>query len=221
MGVKLAAMHDALAALTAEAGVTMILDPPSQDDGLPTIMPAPTIVNLIPTGNLDPAPIAPRRILVLGSGFVSAPLVEYLLRRPENSLTITSVSLAESERLAAGRPRCTALQVDVAVEDAALGALVAQNDIVISLLPAPFHPQVARHAIQHRRNMITASYVSPELASLQKEAAAAGIVILCECGVDPGIDHMSALELMDGLKTRGGVITSFSSGAQQDCLSLV
>lgn len=180
-------------------------------DEEPATVPRPTVC--IGATAVVPAivPGGQRRILVLGAGFVSAPLVEYMLRRPENLLTVTSVALSEAERLAAGRQRCTPLQLDVFKDDAAVGALVATHDIVVSLVPAPCHPAVARHAIAHRRHMVTASYISPEMAALDGAAKAAGIVIVNEAGLDPGIDHMSAMALMDGAKARGGVITSFSS----------
>ena len=116
--------------------------------------------------------------------------------------------------LARGKPgRVTPVTLDVFTEGDRLDALVAAHDLVVSLVPAPCHPAVARHAISHHRNMVTASYVSPEMAALHEAAAAAGIVILNETGLDPGIDHMSAMALIDAARARGGVITTFSSGA--------
>lgn len=186
----------------------MIVEPTSEEDAAA----AEAVARSLIAAPGAPPPLPRRRVLVLGAGYVSAPLVEYLLRRPENDITITAVALAEAERLAAGRQRCAARQLDVLSEDAALGALVAAHDIVISLVPAPCHPAVARHAIAHRRNMVTASYVSPEMSALHDAAAAAGIVILSEAGLDPGIDHMSAMALMDAARAHGGTITTFSSG---------
>ena len=205
----LAAVRESVASLVAAAGAEMIVEPPSEDE-----LPVAAVTHAVaPPRQAEAAPAAPRRrILVLGSGYVAAPLVEYLLRRPENAVTVTSVSLAEAERFAAGRPRCVARQLDVLAEDAALGALVAEHDLVVSLVPAPCHPAVARHAIAHHRHMVTASYVSPEMAALHEAAAAAGVVILNETGLDPGIDHMSAMALIDAARARGGVITAFSSG---------
>ena len=224
-GTKLAAILESVAALVGSVGVDMVVEPPSEDDAavaveggtLRPVLIAPPSSGLACAADILPLQLAMplRRILVLGAGYVSSPLVEYLLRRPDNQVTVTSVALAEATRLAAGRPRCVPLQLDVMSEDEALGALVASHDLVVSLVPAPCHPAVARHAIAHRRNMVTASYVSPEMSALHDAAAAAGIVILNEAGLDPGIDHMSAMALMDGARSRGGVITSFSSGESQ------
>jgi alpha-aminoadipic semialdehyde synthase len=161
----------------------------------------------IPRSVMVPA----KRVLVLGAGFVSGPLVEYLLRFPANHLTLASMIPGESDALAKGRARVAPIQLDVGRETERLSALVGQHDLVVSLVPAPCHPPIARMAIAHRKHMVTASYVSPEMRALQQEAAAAGIVILNEAGLDPGIDHMSALKLIDDAKDRGGIITGFSS----------
>ena len=88
---------------------------------------------------------------------------------------------------------------------------MSKCDIVVSLVPAAFHPPVARAAIKYKKNMVTASYVLPEMAALHDAAVAAGIVVLNEAGLDPGIDHMSAMKMIDDLKRAGGEITSFSS----------
>jgi alpha-aminoadipic semialdehyde synthase len=161
-----------------------------------------------------PRPLATssKRVLVLGAGFVSAPLVEYLLRRPANFLTVASVLPEEAQALARSNPtRVTPVACDVAREPEALSALVARHDLVVSLVPAFCHPPVARAAIAHRRHMVTASYVSPELRALHEQAAAAGVVIMNECGLDPGIDHMTAMRMIHAAQGEGGVVTSFSS----------
>jgi saccharopine dehydrogenase-like NADP-dependent oxidoreductase len=95
--------------------------------------------------------------------------------------------------------------------EARLEELVEQADVVISMLPALLHPVVARACVRHGRHLATASYVSPEIRELHDEAAAAGVTLLMECGLDPGLDHMSAMRAIAHIRARGGRITSFKS----------
>jgi saccharopine dehydrogenase-like NADP-dependent oxidoreductase len=92
-----------------------------------------------------------------------------------------------------------------------LDQLVSEHDVIVSLVPAPCHPAIARLAIKHHKNMVTASYISPEMRALHEEAVAAHIVILNESGLDPGIDHMSAKKMIDEAIAAGGTITGFTS----------
>lgn len=89
--------------------------------------------------------------------------------------------------------------------------LIQECDLVISLLPYALHPRIAQKCIEFRRNMVTASYMSPEMRSLHEQACQAGITILNEVGLDPGIDHLLAMECFDQVKSNGGKITSFVS----------
>jgi saccharopine dehydrogenase-like NADP-dependent oxidoreductase len=92
-----------------------------------------------------------------------------------------------------------------------LETLIQECDVAVSLLPATQHVQIAKLCVRHRRNMVTTSYVSPEMRELDREARASGVVILNELGVDPGIDHMSAMRVIDAVKAQGGRVTSFRS----------
>lgn len=92
-----------------------------------------------------------------------------------------------------------------------LDALISSHDLVISLVPAPCHPGIAKCAIKHHRHMVTASYISPEMRALHEAAAAAHVTILNEAGLDPGIDHMSAKKMIDEVQAAGGIITGFAS----------
>jgi saccharopine dehydrogenase-like NADP-dependent oxidoreductase len=94
---------------------------------------------------------------------------------------------------------------------AALDSLVKSHDLVVSLLPFTYHTKVAKVAISHHKNMLTASYVSPEMKALDAEAKQAGIIILNEMGLDPGIDHMSAMRIIDAVHQRNGKIDEFYS----------
>lgn len=152
-----------------------------------------------------------KRILLLGSGFVSGPVVEYLLRRVSNQVTVASMIKAEAEALAPGHARVHVVQLDVFKDTDKLRSMVGAHDIVISLVPAPCHPGIARMAIDAGKHMVTASYVSPDMRALHDDASRAGVTILNEAGLDPGIDHMSAMKLIDDARAAGGVITRFSS----------
>jgi saccharopine dehydrogenase (NADP+, L-glutamate forming) len=89
--------------------------------------------------------------------------------------------------------------------------IIAAADIVVSLLPPGFHPLVALRCLEGNKHFITASYVSPELTAFDGEARSKGLVFLNECGLDPGIDHLSAMKVIDGIRDQGGIITSFES----------
>jgi len=151
-----------------------------------------------------------RRVLILGAGLVSRPIVEFFLNELPSDVTVASLLPEEANKLIGGHPRGKSLALDVTDENA-VAALVEQTDLVVSLVPYAFHVSIARQAIHHRKPMITASYVSPEMRALDGEARAAGIPILNEVGLDPGIDHMSAMRLIDDVQGRGGRVSRFES----------
>eukprot|EP00762_Andalucia_godoyi_P001925 ANDGO_06073.mRNA.1 Alpha-aminoadipic semialdehyde synthase len=157
---------------------------------------------------------AVRRILVLGSGFVSAGLVHYFAELSRNQLTIASNILEQAQKLVDEFAPTTARAVLLDLEDSVvLQSLVSKHDIVISLLPATLHVRVAEVCIREKKSLITTSYISPELASLDSAARDAGIVILNEVGLDPGIDHCSAKMVIDQIHSKGGKVISFTSFA--------
>jgi saccharopine dehydrogenase-like NADP-dependent oxidoreductase len=150
------------------------------------------------------------RVLLLGAGLVTRPLVRYLLDQPDLEMTIATRTVSKAENLIDGHPRGRALKL--LVDDAAaLARLVAEHDLSISLLPYQYHVQVAQLCIEHRKQMVTTSYISPEMNALDAPAREAGVTILNEIGVDPGIDHMSAMRVIHDVERRGGKVTSFSS----------
>jgi saccharopine dehydrogenase (NADP+, L-glutamate forming) len=150
-----------------------------------------------------------KKILVLGAGMVAGPLIRYLLERGY-VLTVTSLVLEDAVKLIAGNENGVARTLDLKDEEA-LSSLVGAHDLVISLVPYSYHPLVANHCLQQRKNLITASYVSPEMEAFHQEASARGLVFLNEIGLDPGIDHMSAMRIIDDVHRRGGKIRHFSS----------
>ncbi|KAF9909683.1 hypothetical protein BX616_011078 [Lobosporangium transversale] len=152
----------------------------------------------------------PKKVLLCGSGFVAGPLVDYLLRDSNISITIASNSEVEATSLALGKPNTKVVPLDVK-DNNTMASLVKDSDIVVSFVPAPFHPIIAEHCIQNKKNMVTASYISPAMHALNEKASRAGITIMNEIGLDPGIDHLSAMKMIDEVKAEGGKVTSFVS----------
>ena len=151
-----------------------------------------------------------KRILVLGAGLVAKPLVDYLATWNGFRLTVADIDLSKAEALTREYDNAVALCLD-ANDQAKLDELIAAHDLAVSLLPAPAHPSVARTCIRHAKPMATASYISPEMKALDADARTAGITIMNECGVDPGLDHMSALRVIHRVAERGGKVISFRS----------
>ncbi len=151
-----------------------------------------------------------RSVLILGAGLVARPAVRYLLNLPGVHVTVASRTVARARDLVQDDERGRAVAFNVDDHDA-LDALVAQHDLAVSLLPAQRHPEVAEACLRHRRHMATTSYIGPAMRALDTQAREAGLVFLNECGVDPGIDHMSAMRIFDGVRQRGGRITVFKS----------
>jgi len=151
-----------------------------------------------------------KKVLVLGAGLVTRPLVRYLLDQPDFTVTMASRTVSKAERLIAGHPDGTALTL-LADDTEKLEGLISEHDLSISLLPAPLHPVVAGLCIKHSKQMVTTSYVSEKMQSFDGPARQAGVMILNEIGVDPGIDHMSAMRIIHDVERRGGRVVSFKS----------
>jgi len=150
-----------------------------------------------------------KKILVLGAGLVCKPGVEYLLKR-RYPVTVASRTLAKAEKIVHGFPNGKALQVMVE-EKETLESLVRENDIIVSLLPWIHHLTVARACLALGKPMATTSYVSDDMRKLDDEARSKGLLFLNEIGIDPGVDHMSAMRIIDGVHAQGGKIRHFYS----------
>lgn len=150
-----------------------------------------------------------KKVLLLGAGLVSKPLVRYLLKNGY-SVTVASRTVSKAQALLDGHPNGRAKEWTVD-DKPALKNLVQEADLAVSLLPAAHHVMVAEECIAQKKLMVTTSYVSPAMRALDRQAKAAGILILNEIGVDPGIDHMSAMKIIDRVKGDGGKIASFRS----------
>jgi len=151
-----------------------------------------------------------KKILVLGAGLVAGPLVRYLLDQPDYEVRVADIILKKAEKLVGSHPRGRA-QVFDSRNDIQLEKEIPEVELVVSLLPADFHPKIAELCLRFRKNMVTASYVNPQIQALDEAAKQAGITILNEIGLDPGIDHMEAMRIIDKLKTKGSIIKSFRS----------
>jgi saccharopine dehydrogenase (NADP+, L-glutamate forming) len=151
-----------------------------------------------------------KRVLILGAGLVAGPHVRYLLNVEGLAVTVASRTLDKAERLIGGAPNGSAVELDVR-DEKALDGLVAAHDLSVSLLPYAHHPTVGRLCVNHRKPMVTTSYVKDEMRALDGAARAAGVILLNEIGVDPGIDHMSAMRVIDGIREAGATLTSFTS----------
>jgi len=151
-----------------------------------------------------------KKVLVLGAGLVAGPLVRYLLDQEGFQVKVASRTLKKAERLIGEAKNGIAQQLDVS-EQETLERLIGEADLSISLLPFVYHPLVAKLCIKHTKHMVTASYVKDEMRALDADAKEVGVILLNEIGVDPGIDHMSAMQVIDQIKASGGELVSFSS----------
>lgn len=151
-----------------------------------------------------------KTVLVLGAGLVTRPLIRYLLDLPDVRVIVASRTVSKAEALINGHPRGEARSLNVEHAEALRG-MVPTADLSISMLPYAYHVQVAELCIEFGKDMVTTSYVSPAMRALDERAKAAGVTVLNEIGVDPGIDHMSAMKVIHHVQRNGGKITSFRS----------
>jgi saccharopine dehydrogenase (NADP+, L-glutamate forming) len=151
-----------------------------------------------------------KNVLILGAGLVARPLVRYLLDQPDLHVEVASRTVSKAEKLVDGHPRGVAKELNLKNEEK-LKDEVAKSDLVISMVPYAFHPKVAEFCIAHKKHMVTTSYVSDAMKKLDRDARAAGIVILNEVGLDPGIDHMEAMRVIHEIHDKGGELLSFIS----------
>ncbi|RKY55687.1 MAG: saccharopine dehydrogenase [Candidatus Neomarinimicrobiota bacterium] len=151
-----------------------------------------------------------KNVLVLGAGLVSRPLVRYLLDEPEFHVKVASRTVSKAEKLIQEHPRGNAQALNVK-DTEQLRDLIKECDIAISLLPYTYHVKVAEMCIEFKKNMVTTSYISAPMKALDEEARKANVLILNEIGVDPGIDHMSAMRIIHNVENNGGKVVSFRS----------
>ncbi len=151
-----------------------------------------------------------KRVLILGAGLVAGPLVRYLLDVSDFQVTVASRTVEKAQKLIGGADNGTAVSLDVQ-DEAALEQLIAAHELSISLLPYTYHPRVAGLCVKHRKQMVTTSYVKEAMSALDEAAREAGVILLNEIGVDPGIDHMSAMQVIDRIHDEEGTLIGFTS----------
>jgi saccharopine dehydrogenase-like NADP-dependent oxidoreductase len=154
-----------------------------------------------------------KKILILGAGRSSSSLIEYLLKvaaQNNYEITVADTSLEVAQQKTHKNPRSRAILLDTH-DEAKTHAEIERADLVVSMLPAFLHPAIAKQCVKLKKHLVTASYVSPEMQSLDEEAKKAGIILMNESGLDPGIDHASAMKIIDHIKSQGGKLTVFKS----------
>ncbi len=154
-----------------------------------------------------------KKILVIGAGRSTSSLIQYLLFNAEQEnwfITIADQSKELATRAANGHEKAKAIAFDVN-NDEERNRLIDESDLVISMLPAHMHISVAKDCVKYKKHMVTASYVSKEMKALDSEAKASGVIIMNEIGVDPGIDHLSAMRVIDNIREEGGRLEAFET----------
>jgi saccharopine dehydrogenase-like NADP-dependent oxidoreductase len=154
-----------------------------------------------------------KNILLFGAGKSATSLIDYLLTnapRQKWHVTVADHDLALVKSKTGKSYYATATSLDIK-EQEARQQLIQETDLVISLLPPPLHIFVAKDCLLFKKNLLTASYIDPEVKALQQEIEDAGILFLYEMGLDPGVDHMSAMKLIHSIEKKGGQIFSFKS----------
>ncbi len=155
-----------------------------------------------------------RQILILGAGRSASSLIQYLIKNaPANEWRITVADKDPSNAsvmVAEGPAVATGFALD-ATDGAARATLIAKHDLVISMLPAFMHMDVLKDCLALKKHVITPSYVPDALWPMDAEFKAAGLTVLNEMGLDPGIDHMSAMRILDRIRTEGGRMEAFES----------
>jgi len=153
------------------------------------------------------------KIVIFGAGLSASSLIQYLLDNAAQHQWLVRLgdkALSTAKGKINNHPQGEAFAFDVfnaqQVEEE-----VKKATVVISMLPARFHPVVAKACVTHNKHMVTASYVSPEVKALNAQAREKGLLLLNEIGVDPGIDHMSAMQVIDKIKAEGGTLEAFYS----------
>ena len=159
--------------------------------------------NLMPKFGLS------KKVLLLGSGYVTKPCVQ-LLTESGVAVTVACRTLKDAQTLSSGFQNTSALSLD-ASDVTALDEAISKHDLVISLIPYTLHVNVVKAAIRAKKDVVTTSYRSPAMLELDKEAKDAGIVVLNEIGLDPGIDHLYAVKIIDEVHRAGGKINTFLS----------
>ena len=151
-----------------------------------------------------------KKVLTLGAGRVSKPLVDYFIDTCGYQVTLADMDVSRAETIVAGRSLGTAVRW-TDDQETLLDRLVGECDIVVAIVPSTIHPTVARACLKQGKNMVTASFESPAIRALDAEAKDKGILIVNENGEDPGLDHLGTQMLLDEIRDEGGQVVSLRS----------
>jgi saccharopine dehydrogenase-like NADP-dependent oxidoreductase len=154
-----------------------------------------------------------KNILIIGAGKSSSALIKYLLDKSDKEslfLTIGDISTENAKNLINNHKNAKAIVLDV-FDKNQREENIQKSDLVISMLPARFHLDVAKDCITFEKHMVTASYISDEMKALDPLVKEKRLVFMNEIGLDPGIDHMSAMQVIDSIKDAGGKMLLFES----------
>jgi saccharopine dehydrogenase-like NADP-dependent oxidoreductase len=154
-----------------------------------------------------------RTILIIGAGRSASSLIQYLLSKSEKEqlhLIIGDLSMELAQKKTNNHPNATPIALDI-FNTQQRQEVIQKATIVISMLPAHLHIEVAKDCVLFQKNMVTASYISEAMQALDAEVKAKGLIFMNEIGLDPGIDHMSAMKVIDEIKEKGGKMLLFES----------
>ncbi|WP_428230406.1 saccharopine dehydrogenase family protein [Flavobacterium sp.] len=154
-----------------------------------------------------------RSILIFGAGRSASSLIRYLLSKSESEnlhLVVADLSLALAEKKTQNHPNATPIALNI-FETEERKAAIEKATIVISMLPAHLHIEIAKDCIEFKKHLVTASYISDAMQALDEEAKKNNLIFMNEIGLDPGIDHMSAMKVIDEIRAKGGNMLLFES----------
>lgn len=154
-----------------------------------------------------------KKILIIGAGKSSSYLIKYLLDKSDEEklhLTIADISIENTLKLIDNHKNANAIKFDLFQQQQRENE-IKKTDIVISMLPARFHIAVAKDCIKFKKHLVTASYVSKEIKALDEDAKKNGLIFMNEIGLDPGLDHMSAMKVIDRIRDNNAKLILFES----------
>ncbi|MBU2060377.1 MAG: saccharopine dehydrogenase NADP-binding domain-containing protein [Bacteroidetes bacterium] len=154
-----------------------------------------------------------RQILIIGAGRSASSLIQYLLAKSDSEqlkIVIADLSLELAQKKTNKHPNAQAIALDI-FDNSQRKTAIEKADIVISMLPAHLHIEVARDCIVYKKSLVTASYISDAMQELDAAAKENNLVFMNEIGLDPGIDHMSAMKVIDEIRDKGGKMLLFES----------
>ncbi|WP_163391991.1 saccharopine dehydrogenase C-terminal domain-containing protein [Flavobacterium limi] len=154
-----------------------------------------------------------RHVLIIGAGRSASSLIRYLLSKSESErlhIVVADLSLALAEKKINNHPNATPIALNI-FDTEERKAAIEKTSIVISMLPAHLHIEIAKDCLQFKKHLVTASYVSDAMLQLDEEARKSNLIFMNEIGLDPGIDHMSAMKVIDEIRAKGGKMLLFES----------